>query len=94
MHHDNSNDYNKYNTINDTTNGNTDVMETEQACDRTMIDLIKENMSKERKWNNDMQIVLKEEIEFLRYELVVKNTLIERLMDELHENIGKGTLRV
>ena len=66
-------------------NGITDVNYDDQSNDRTMIDIIKQNMLNERKWNEDMQIILKEQLEFLRQEMVVKNTLIERLMDKLHE---------
>ena len=44
--------------------------------DREIIDLIKDNMLKERTWYIDMQAVLKEQIEFLKQECITKNTLI------------------
>lgn len=66
-------------------NVNESNLNTDQNNDRTMIDIIKENMLSERKWNDDIRLLLKDQVEFLRQEIVVKNTLIERLMDELHE---------
>lgn len=51
--------------------------------DRKIIDLFKDNMIKEKTWNDEMQNLLKEQIEFLKSELIVKNTLIESLLVEL-----------
>ena len=52
--------------------------------DRNVINLFKESMLNERKWNEDMQLVLKQQVEFLQQEIITKNTLIEQLMFELH----------
>ena len=40
---------------------------------------------KEQKWNEDMQNVLKDQMEFLKGEIVVKNSLIESLLVELYK---------
>ena len=42
-------------------------------------------MFKEQKWNEDMQNVLKDKVEFLKREIVVKNSLIESLLVELYK---------
>ena len=42
-------------------------------------------MIKERKWNDDTQSILQNEVEFLKQEIAIKNTLIERLLTELFE---------
>ena len=42
-------------------------------------------MTKERKWNDDTQSILQNEVEFLKQEIAIKNTLIERLLTELFE---------
>ena len=39
----------------------------------------------EQKWNEDMQNVLKDKVEFLKREIVVKNSLIENLLVELYK---------
>ena len=40
-------------------------------------------IKKEHKWNGEMQLMLKQQVEFLQQEIITKNTLIERLMVEL-----------
>ena len=50
-----------------------------------MINFIKGSMFKEQKWNEDMQNVLKDQVEFLKREIVVKNSLIESLLVELYK---------
>ena len=67
--------------------------------DREIIDLIKDNMFKEKSWNNEAQTILKQQIEFLKHEIYVKNTLIENLLTELFkqnsdENMQKGDTTV
>ena len=52
--------------------------------DRNFIDLIKDNMLKEKKWYEDIQNMLKEQLEFLKQEITVKNSLIESLLTELY----------
>ena len=54
--------------------------------DRTIMDIIKENMTQERRWNEEMTIVLKDQIEYLKDEIIHKNTLIESLIVELHNS--------
>ena len=54
--------------------------------DRTIMDIIKENMTQERRWNEEMAIVLKDQIEYLKDEIIHKNTLIESLIMELHNS--------
>ena len=55
------------------------------ADDKTVFEIIKDTMYKERMWNEEMHVILKEQIDFLKKEIIVKNTLIENLMTELHE---------
>ena len=38
----------------------------EPANDRSFIDLIKDNMCKEKKWNDEIQVILKYQVEFLK----------------------------
>ena len=66
---------------------------------REIIDLIQDNMVKEKSWNNEVQTILKQQIEFLKREIYVKNTLIEILLTELFkqnsdENMQKGDTTV
>ena len=42
-------------------------------------------MFKEQKWNKDMQNVLKDQVEFFKREIFVKNSLIESLLVELYK---------
>ena len=48
--------------------------------DRNFIDLIKGNILKEKKWNEDIQNMLKEQVAFLKQEVSVKNSLTESLI--------------
>ena len=72
--------------VNETTDSN---YQNDLIDDRNWIELIKDSMTKERMWNEDMQTVLKAEVDFLKKEMIIKNSLIERLMVELHENNPK-----
>ena len=68
-------------SIKETTDGNyQDIVN-----NRTMIDLIKDNMSNEKMWNEEVQTILKEQVDFLKNEIIVKNTIIARLMTELYD---------
>ena len=42
-------------------------------------------MCKEKKWNDEIQVILKDQVEFLKQEITVKNTLIARLLVELYD---------
>ena len=53
--------------------------------DRTIIDLIKENMMKEHIRNEEIITVLKEQIVYMKTEANYKNKLIESLLTELYE---------
>ena len=53
--------------------------------DRTIIDLIKDNMAKEQLRNEEMFAILRDEIKFMKDEITHKNTLIESLLTELFE---------
>ena len=53
--------------------------------DRTIIDLIKENMMKEQIRNEEIITVLKEQIVYMKTEANYKNKLIESLLTELYE---------
>ena len=48
--------------------------------DRSIIDMIKDTMVKEAKLNNEIAIVLKDQIEFLKAEIKHKNLIIENLI--------------
>ena len=63
----------------------TNDINSEPANDKSIIDLIKDNMCKEKKWNDEIQVILKDQVEFLKQEITVKNTLIQliRLLVEL-----------
>lgn len=63
-----------------------DLDHDEAINDRCMINVIKQSMLSERKWNDEMQAILKQQVEFLQNEIINKNTLIERLMVELYNN--------
>ena len=51
-------------------------------CDdeRIMIDLIKGQMEKESQWYYDMTQVLKDQIEYLKSEIIHKNSIIQNLI--------------
>ena len=78
----NEKDNSLYNTINDNTN-DTSLNDGTVIDDRAIMDIIKENMAQERKWNEGMTMVLKNQIEYLKTEIIHKNTLIENLIMEL-----------
>ena len=61
-----NNELNSSNTIIETNK----ILGAEQANDRTMIDLIKDNMLNERKWNDDMQSILKNKLDFFGKKLL------------------------
>ena len=48
--------------------------------DRSMVDIIKENMIQEKIWNDNIQTLLKDQIKFLKSELLWKNDLINNLV--------------
>ena len=48
--------------------------------DRSMVDMIKENMLQEKLWNDSIQSTLKDQVEFLKLELTWKNELINKLL--------------
>ena len=53
--------------------------------DRTIIDLFKDSMSKEKIFNDEIITLLKDQVEFLKNEITVKNTLIESILCELYK---------
>ena len=50
----------------------------------SLMEVMKDSMIKEKKLNEDMQKILMDQVEFLKKEILVKNTLIERLLLELY----------
>ena len=52
--------------------------------DNNMIEFIKDSMIKEKKFNDDLQKILIDQVEFLKKEIIIKNTIIERLLSELY----------
>ena len=69
----------------DNTLKNIGTNSSESSKDKEIINLIMENMTREKSWNNEIQTILKQQIEFLKQEIYVKNTLIENLLTELHK---------
>ena len=69
----------------DNTLKNIGTNSSESSKDKEIINLIMENMTREKSWNNEIQTMLKQQIEFLKQEIYVKNTLIENLLTELHK---------
>ena len=63
----------------DVSNKNDDTNDT---CDagRIIIDIIKENMVKEKEYNAEIIKILKEQVEYFINEIIHKNTLIEKLI--------------
>ena len=57
--------------------------------DRELIDVIKENMMQEKKWNMESIEMLKNEVEYLKVEITHKNTIIEDLLVEVFKKIKK-----
>ena len=72
-----------YNTMSDNTN-DTCLNDGTVIDDRAIMDIIKENMTQEKKWNEEMTMILKNQIEYLKTKIIHKNTLIENLIMELH----------
>ena len=66
-------------------NDSLDDINYDSTNDRSIIDIIKESMIKERKLNADTESILLNQVEFLKQEIAVKNTSIERLITELFE---------
>ena len=68
---------------------NTDEVINETSFnDRQIIDMIKENMIQEKKSNEERTQLLVDQIEFLKSEILVKNTFIERLIVKLSSKKG------
>ena len=57
--------------------------------DRSIIDLIKENMEQEKKWNVEVISMLRDQIDYLKND-IHKNTLIEQLI--CNENKSNNTI--
>ena len=55
----------------------------DNKLDRTMIDIMKDNLLYERRRENEMAMVLKNQIQYLKGELECKNNLIEKLISHL-----------
>lgn len=64
------------NAFNDNTTINSMLMDN----DRSIIDLIKSHMLKESQWSNETNLLLKEQIEYLKDEIKHKNGIIENLI--------------
>ena len=79
----NINDVNKTNSLTCEDANTDDVVNEPSFNDRQIIDLIKENMTQEKKWNEERTQLLLSQIEFLKSEILVKNTLIESLIVEI-----------
>ena len=58
--------------------------------DRSIIDLIKENMEQEKKWNVEVISMLRDQIDYLKNDIIHKNTLIEQLI--CNENKSNNTI--
>ena len=77
--------------INPTIINSDDNKQSKETNDRastkdSLMEVMKENMITEKKLNENMQKILMDQVEFLKNEIVVKNTLIERLLSELYNN--------
>ena len=53
--------------------------------DRSVINMIKESMLEEKAYNKEIIMLLKDQIDYLKNEIIHKNTLIETLMFEIHD---------
>ena len=51
-----------------------------------MFDLVKDNMVQERKWNSDIIQLLKDQIDYLKNDIIHKNTIIESVMFKIANN--------
>ena len=66
----------------DVSNKNDDTNDTCDT-DRTIIDIIKENMVNKKEYNVEIIKILKEQVEYLKNEIIHKNTLSENLIIEI-----------
>ena len=62
---------------------------TSQENERNIYVVIKDNIIKEKSWNDEIRTILKDQVVFLKQEIIAKNTLIESLIDELYKR-GAG----
>ena len=76
--HQNDNDQNKGNTLKESELK--ESIHTQLPSDRTIIALIKENMEREKTWNAEVISMLREQIDYLKNDIIHKNTLIEQLI--------------
>ena len=53
--------------------------------DRNVINMIKESMLEEKAYNKEIIMLLKDQVDHLKNEIIHKNTLIETLMFEIHD---------
>ena len=68
----------------DDINESIDMDHNEIISDCCTINVIKQSMLSERKCNDEMQAILKQQVEFLQNEIITKNTLTECLIVELY----------
>ena len=61
-----------------------------QLPNDSIIDLIKENMEQEKKWNVEVISMLRDQIDYLKNDIIHKNTLIEQLI--CNENKSNNTI--
>lgn len=61
------------------------------SIEKGMIDLIKENMIQEKKWNLEITELLKDQINYLKNDIIHKNTIIESLMVDLSNKKSEST---
>ena len=59
---------------------NDDELNTELLSERNIVDLIKKNMLQEKKWNAEIINLLREQVDYLKNDIIHKNTLIEQLV--------------
>ena len=64
-------------------NDNDHILNDDIITDKTLIEFIKENMLKEKVWNEEMRELLQSQINYLKTEIIAKNTIIEQLIGEL-----------
>lgn len=75
-----SNKINKVHLNEETGYNNIDTNSTSIEEDRSIIDIIKDHMSRESNWNNETQQILKDQIIYLKAEMTHKNNVIESLI--------------
>ena len=59
-----------------------DMGHDETINDRCMINVIKQSMLSERKWNDEMQVILKQQVEFLQNEIINNKCFATRPLGE------------